>query len=93
MQDYAEEAAADSQFAAVFVSDAATILELIHEMTHARPGCADHLCQGFLSNSGKHNLGPVFLAKMGQQQENPSQTLFAGVEELVHQVLFISDVA
>ncbi|OFW24229.1 MAG: hypothetical protein A3H27_15745 [Acidobacteria bacterium RIFCSPLOWO2_02_FULL_59_13] len=83
----------DSQFAAVFVINEAVILELIHEMTHPRPGCADHMCQGFLIDSGKHSLGPVSLAKMCQQQENPSQTLFAGVEELVNQVLFVSDVA
>src|SRR5579859_6796791 len=30
---------------------------------------------------------------MSQEQENPSQTLLAGVEKLVHQVLFVSDIA
>ena len=69
----------DSQFAAVVVIDAATVSELIHEMTDPRPGCADHLCQGFLIDSGKHNFGPVFFAKLGQQQEGPSQTLLAVV--------------
>lgn len=55
------------QLAAVFVIDKAMLLELIHEMTDPRPGCADHLRQLFLIDSGNHGFGPALLAKMGQQ--------------------------
>jgi hypothetical protein len=48
------------------VIDKAQLLELVHEMTDARPGCVDHLCQIFLLDSGKDNLGSTFLAKTSQ---------------------------
>jgi len=83
----------DGQVAAVFVIDKAMFPEPIHEMTDPRPGCADHLRQGFLIDSGEHSFGPAVLANMGQQQENPSQTLLAVVEQLVDKVLFKSDLA
>ena len=93
MQDYAEEATMDHQLAAVSVIDKAKILELTHEMTDPRPGCSDHLRQVFLIDPGNYSFGPALLAKMGQQQENPSQTLLAGVEKLVDEIRFVSDVA
>ncbi len=66
VQDHAEEATMDRQPAAVVI-DKAKLLELIHEMTDPRPGCADHLRQVFLIDSGKDGLGSTFLAKMSQQ--------------------------
>jgi hypothetical protein len=65
------------------VIDKAKLPELLHEMTDPRPGCADHWRQVFLIDSVKDNLGSTFLAKMSQQQENPSHTLLAGVEKLI----------
>ena len=43
VQEYAEEAAIDRQRAASVVVDKAKLPELIHEMTDARAGGADHL--------------------------------------------------
>ena len=82
----------DGQSAVVIV-DKAMFPESVHEMTDPRPGCTDHLCQRILLHSGDYYFGLAFLAKMRQQQENPSQTLFAGVEKLVHEIRFVSDVA
>ncbi len=67
MKHYVEEATMDRQLAGVFVIDEAMLLKLIHKMTDPRPGCADHLRQAFLIDSGKHRFGPAFLAKMRQQ--------------------------
>jgi hypothetical protein len=75
------------------VIDKTQLLELVHEMTDPRPGGAHHLRQVFLIDSGKDTLGPTFLAKMREQQENPGQTLLAGVEKLVDEILFISEAA
>jgi hypothetical protein len=35
----------------------------------------------------------AFLAEVSQQQENPGQTSFAGVEELTDEIRFVPDVA
>ena len=92
VQDHAEEAAMDGQPGAAVI-DIAELPELIHEMTDPRPGCADHLRQVFLIDSGMYIFGSTFLPKMSQQQENPSQTLLAGVEKLIDEIAFESDVA
>jgi hypothetical protein len=83
-QDYAQEATMNRQPAAVI--DKAKLPELLHEMIDSRPGCAHHLCQIFLLDSGKHNPGSTFLAKMSQQEENPGQTLLAGIEKLIDEI-------
>ena len=67
-------------------------LELIHEMADPRPGCANHLGQIFLTDLGDYSFGFTFLAEMGQQKQNAGQAFLAGVEELIHQVLFVADV-
>ena len=53
------------------VINKAQLPELIHEMTDPRPGCADHLCQTILTDSGEHRFGAAFLAKMSEQQKDP----------------------
>ena len=93
VQDYAEEATMDRQPGFTAVIDKAKLPELIHEMTDPRPGGADHLCQVFLIDPRNYSFGLALLAKMGQQQENPSQALLAGVEKLVDEIRFVSDVA
>jgi hypothetical protein len=66
----------DRQSTGIIVNKA-ELAKLIHEMTDPRPGGADHLRQRCLIYFGQHEFGSAFLAKMGQQQEDPSQTLFA----------------
>ena len=91
MQDNAQEAAVDGEPAVVV--DEAKLFELVHEMTDARPGGADHLRQTLLIDSGDDWFGTAFFAKTRKQQENPSQPLIARVEKLVNKILFITDVA
>ena len=77
--------------AGAVVIDKPQFSELVHEMTDPRPGSAHHLRQVFLIDSGEDTLGAAFLAKIRQQQETPGQTLLAGVEELVDEILFNSN--
>ena len=65
------------------VVDKAKRLGLLHEMTDPQPGGADPLRQILLIVSGMYSLGPALLAKISRQEENPSQTLLAGVEKLI----------
>ena len=92
VQDYAAEATVDCHFSAVVI-DKAKLPELIHEEIDPRPGCADHLCQVFMIDPGNYSFGLALLVEMGQQQENPSQTLLGRVEKLVDEIRFVSDVA
>ena len=91
MQDDAQEAAVDGEPAVVV--DEAKLFELVHEMTDARPGGANHLRQTLLIDPGEDGFGTAFLAKMREEQENSGQSLLARVEKLVNKVLFITDVA
>ena len=58
----------------------AQLSEPIHEKTDPRPGCAYHLGEGLLTDLGDYSLGCPFLAKMGEQQKDPGQPLFARIE-------------
>jgi len=46
----------------------------------------------FLTEFGDSNLGLSILAEASQQEQKASQSFLAGIEKLVNQVLFISDV-
>ncbi len=92
MQDHAEKAAVHRECAAVVI-DKAKFSELVHEMADTRACCTDHLSEVFLVNAGEYRFCPAFLAEMSEQQKNTGQSLLARVEELIHQVLFVPDVA
>ena len=62
----------------------AQLPEPVHEKTDPRPGCPYHLGEGLLTDLGDYRLGHAFLTEARQQQQNPSQSLFALIEELVH---------
>ncbi len=58
--------------------------EPVHEEANPRAGRADHLGQSFLTDLGDNGFGNAFLAEMSQQQQNPGESLFTGVEEVVN---------
>ena len=66
----------DGQHAAVVI-DEAKLPELLHKATDPRPGCADHLRQAILTDSGEYGFGPAFPAVIGEQQEDLSQATLA----------------
>ncbi len=67
--------------------------EPVHEKAHPGTGCAHHLCQRLLADLGDHSFRLALLAKVSQQQKNSSQPFFAGIEQLIHQIFFVTDVS
>ena len=66
--------------------------EPVHEEADPRAGCADHFRQHLLTDLGNYTLLFAFLAKMSEQQKDPGQPLFAGVEKLINQVFLVTNV-
>jgi len=64
----------------------------VHEEAHPRASCTHHLCQRLLTDSGNSNFVLALFAEVSEQCEHPGKSLFAGIEELVNQILLISDV-
>ena len=58
--------------------------EPVHEKANPRASRAYHICEGLLTDLGDYSLGLPFLAEVSQQQQNPSQSFFAGIEKLVN---------
>jgi hypothetical protein len=67
--------------------------ESVHEEVNARASSPNHLRQHLLAYSGNHLLRRFFLAKLRQQQKDPGEALFAGIEELIHQVFLNAGIA
>jgi hypothetical protein len=75
------------------IVDEAMLPESVHKMADSRSGRADHLRQCVLIHFGDYSFRLAFLAEIRKKKQNPSQTLFTGVEKLVNKVRFISNVA
>ena len=71
---------------AAVILNKAELAKAIHEEANTRPGGADHFCQSFLRDLRNQRFRFSRLAKLRQQQENPRQTLFAGVEKLIDEI-------
>jgi hypothetical protein len=69
------------------------LTETIHEEIYARPGCANHFRQHFLTHSGDDLIRSFFFAKLRQEKKNSGQPFLTGIEELVHQVFLNPGVA
>src|SRR5450755_3688439 len=91
LQKDVEKSVVDADLAVVF--DEAQFSEAIHEKTDSGPGGADHLSQEFLADFGNYRLGFAFLAELREEQQNPRQPLFAGIEKLIDQVRLDASIA
>ena len=80
------------RLASEFVIDESRLLEPLHEETNARPCGAHHFCQRLLTDPGNRNFGLSVFAEVRQQEENTSQSFLTGIEKLINQILFVSDV-
>ena len=75
------------------VTDEAKFPEFVHKEIDPGPRCPNHLGQRLLRYFGKDLLRLAFLSEAREQQQGARQSFLAGVEELVNQVLFDSDVS
>lgn len=75
MQDYIKQGTVHAQPSVVF--NEAEPPKLIEKETDARPRGADHFSQRFLTNLGNGGLGLFLFAEVGQEQQNPGQSLLA----------------
>ena len=67
--------------------------ELVHEKIDPGPRCANHFRQCLLRYFGKNLLRLALRAKAREQQQRTREPFLGGVEELVDQILFDSDVS
>ena len=65
--------------------------ESVHEEADSRTGGPDHLSQRLLTDLGDDRLGFAFLAKMSEQEQNPSQSFFTRIKELIDQATNMSE--
>ena len=75
------------------VLDETELSEFVHEKTDARSCGPHHFGQDFLANFGNDGLGPAFLAILREQQQRASEAPFAGIEKLIHEIGFKSNIA
>src|SRR5450631_2880282 len=79
------------QFSIIF--DETQPAELVHEKAHARSRRADHLRQRLLTYLSHDRLRSPLLAEVCKEKEQSCEATFAGVEQLIDQVLFNPTVA
>src|ERR1700730_5037512 len=77
---------------ALAIVNEAQLPEPVHDKVNPRPSCAHHLCQSLLTDFGNCNFGLSILAEVSKQEKNPSKSFLAGIEKLINQILFVSDV-
>lgn len=90
VKDHRQERTVDFDFAVVF--DEAQFPELVHEKIDASARGANHFRQRLLRNLLKDAIGLVFGAVAGEQEKGAGQPLLTGVEELIDEVFFDTDV-
>ena len=90
MQHDAQERGIDLNSAVIL--DETELPEFVHEEIDPRARCADHLGERFLRYFGEHSVGFVFFTVTGKQEKSAGEPLLAGVEQLIDQILFNSNV-
>lgn len=68
----------------ITVVDETQLSEPVHEKTDAGARGADHGGERLLADFGDYHLRDAVLAEMCQQKQNPRESFFAGIEELVN---------
>ena len=91
VEDDTKEGIVDVDFSVVL--DEAQFSKFVHEEIDAGPRCADHLRQHLLRHLGEHLLRMVPCAVAREQEQSACQPFFAGVEELVDQILLNPNVS
>ena len=68
------------------IANESELAETVHEEADARPRGANHLGQCFLTNLRDGGCGLTRLTELRKKQKDSGETLFAGIEELIHQI-------
>ena len=84
LQENIQKRVVNPNLAVIF--DKAQFSETIHEKAHSRPGCANHFSQYLLADLRNYRFRFAFFTELREQQQNPRQPLFAGIEKLIDQV-------
>ena len=95
VQNYIEQRAVDLQ-TAVYSSgivNEAQLPEPVHEEADTGTSGSYHVRQGFLTDLRDHRFRNPLFAEMSQQQKHAGQSLLAGIEKLVDEILFVADIA
>ena len=77
---------------AAVVFHEAKLPEFVHKMADPGPRRSYHSRQGLLTDLRIHLLTLAFLSKVSEQHQGPRQPLLAGIEELIDQIRFNSNV-
>ena len=80
-------------FHAAVVVNESHFSELIQKKADARACCAHHLRQSLLTQLRDYVVLPSVFSVTRQEQQDSSQSLFAGIEKLVNEVRFVSDIS
>jgi hypothetical protein len=75
------------------VLDEAELPKSVHEEADSRTGGPDHLSELLLAQPGDRHFGHSFFSELRHQQKNSGEPLFAGVEQLINQIILIPDVS
>src|SRR6202034_1669164 len=75
------------------VIDKTRLAKFVHEMAYPRAGRAARFCGRLLTDLCDERLRPAFLAKVGQQKQQPGKPLFRGVKQLIEQVFLNSSIS
>lgn len=67
------------------VFDKSQLTKPVHEKTDSGTGCTDHFRESLLANLRNLHL-IARLTELRQQKQCPSESLFARIEKLIHQV-------
>lgn len=65
--------------------------ELPHEKADLPPCCSCHAGERLMTDHGDFSFGPALLPEISQQEQSASYSYFAGVEELLHQILLVAN--
>src|SRR5450432_1892468 len=91
MQNGAQKRIVDFNFSVV--ADESQFAELVHEVTDAGSGGADHLSQSFLADTWIDRPRAAFLSEMREQKQEARESLLARIKQLVDQIFFNPAVA
>jgi hypothetical protein len=79
--------------AVTVVANESLFAKFVHERADPGSGRADHLCQGFLTNSHCNWLLIPFVAKVCKKKQMACEPSFGSINQLIDQVIFDAVIA